>query len=184
MSQKNSEIFPELILPLDSIVSEDFLASGDSLVSEDFFTSENNFTSEYFLAPQEIDVDPLTGMAKNPTVNASDVAAVAASGRHTLTIERIECIKAGADLFGDDDIYINVGNGMIWGIYGMDDGESRRVGIPVQYRGATTISVWDSDPGPFDDRIGNPITVNGYYRGPAKRVAGNGSEYLVHFRST
>jgi hypothetical protein len=90
MNPKNSEIFPELILPLDSIVledflvsgnflasedslvSEDFLASEDSLVSEDFLASgdslvsENNFTSEYSLAPQQIDVDPLTRMAKDP----------------------------------------------------------------------------------------------------------------------
>jgi hypothetical protein len=75
MNPKNSEIFPKLILPLDSIVLEDSLASGNSLasedflVSEDFFASEKNFTSEYSLPPQKIDVDPLTRMAKDPPVN-------------------------------------------------------------------------------------------------------------------
>jgi hypothetical protein len=194
----DSEIFPELPLPLDSIAledsivsedflaSENFLASGDSLVSEDFLASENNFTSEYFLASQEIDIDPLTGMVKNPTVNASDVAALAPSGRRTLTVKSIECIKAGADPFGDDDIYITIGKQKIWGIHGMNDGDIRRVDTSVRYRGgATTINVWDSDPGPFDkdDFIGT-IPVNGFYNGPAKVVTGSGSKYLVSFAST
>ena len=210
MSQKNSEIlgdewitpslveseYPGLILPQDSLISEDFLASGDSLisedflasgdslVSEDFLASENNFTSEDFLAPQEIDVDTLTGMAKNPTVNASDVAALAPSGRRTLTVKSIECIKAGADPFGDDDIYITIGHQRIWGIHSMNDGDIRRVDTSVRYRGgATTINVWDSDIGPHDDHIG-AISVNGFYSGPAKIVTGSGSQYRVSFTST
>jgi hypothetical protein len=209
MSQKNSEIFPELILPLDSIaledsidledsivsedflasvdslVSENFLASGDSLVSEDFFTSENNFTSEYFLAPQEIDVDSLTGMVTNTTVNASNVAAAAPSGRRTLTVKSIECIKAGADWNDDEDeIYIKVGDQRIWGIKSMNKGDIRTVDTSVRYRGgATNIRVWDDDPGPFDDLIGT-IPVNGFYNGPGKLVTGSGSQYRINFTST
>jgi hypothetical protein len=126
-------------------------------------------------------------MAKNPTVDASDVAAVAASGRRTLTIQSIECIKAGADTpsqWNDDDIYIKVGNQRIWGINSMDDGQSMRVDTSVRYRGgATRISVWDSDFGGGDDLIGT-IPVNGFYRGRGKLVTGNGSEYRVNFTST
>ena len=206
MSQKNSEIFPELIFPLDSIaledsiasgdslvsenffasgdslVSENFFASGDSLVSENFFASENNFTSEYSLIPQEIEVDPLTGMEENLTVNTSNVTALKT---RTLTVKSIKCIKAGADTpswLNDDDIYIKVGNQRIWGINSMDDGQSMTVNTSVQYSGSTKISVWDDDPG-LDDLIGT-ITVNGFYGGPAKLVTGNGSQYSVNFTST
>jgi len=86
--------FPELILPLEpfnsedslapeySFDSEDSLAPGYSFDSEDSlapgysFDSEDplapgySFDSEDPLAPQEINVDPLTGMANNPTGNA------------------------------------------------------------------------------------------------------------------
>ena len=191
MRQKNSEIlgdewitpslgeseYPGLILPEDSLVSE------DSIVSEDFFSSGNNFTSEYFLAPQEIDLDPLTGMAKNPTVDSSDVAAVAASRLRTVTVNRIKCIRADADWHGDDDIFITVGNEFLWGVHAMDDGDSLRVGRSEEYRGETTIGVWDRDFTSSNDLIGT-IRVNGYYRGPAKVVTGGGSEYLVDFTST
>jgi hypothetical protein len=204
MSQKNSEIlgdewitpslveseYPGLILPEysivseGSIVSEDFLASGDSLVSEDFIASENNFTSEYSLAPQEIDVDPLTGISKNPTVNADNDDAEFPV--RNLTVRSIRCIKAGADRPGwwsDDDIYIKVGYEKIWGINSMDDGDTRRVSRSVEYIRSTTISVWDDDPVGPDDLIGT-IRVNGFYRGPAKLVTGSGSQYSVNFTST
>jgi hypothetical protein len=73
MNPKNLETFPELILPLDPIVLEGSIASEDFLISGNFFASENNFISEYSLPTQEIDVDPLTSMAKDPpTVNPGD----------------------------------------------------------------------------------------------------------------
>jgi hypothetical protein len=118
MSQKNSEIFPELILPLDSIASEKIIGSAGSInsandiesekiIGSDFLDpeyssyleynpnleysidskyselgsysidSENlifqedsiapaySIDSKYSIAPQEIDVDSLTGMARN-----------------------------------------------------------------------------------------------------------------------
>jgi hypothetical protein len=66
MNPKNLETFPELILPLDPIVLEGSIASEDFLMSGNFFASENNSISEYSLPTQEIDVDPLTSMAKDP----------------------------------------------------------------------------------------------------------------------
>lgn len=137
-------------------------------------------TSEDSLAHQEIDLDPLTGIAKNLTVNASDVTPV-----RNLTIKSIRCIKAGADTpswWNDDDIYINVGSHKLWGINSMDDGYTRIVSRSLPYIGPTTISVWDDDPG-RDDLIGT-ITVNGFYNGPAKLVTGSGSQYMVYFTST
>lgn len=181
---EDSTVLEDSTVSEDSLVSEDFLASGDSLISEDLFASENNFTSEYSLTPQEIDVDPLTGMAKNPTVNASNDSNVTALKTHTLTVKSIKCIKAGADLpwWNDDDIYIKVGDQKLGGIYSMDDGQSMTVNKSVKYSGSTTLSLWDEDPGP-DDLIGT-ILVNGFYSGPAKLVTGSGSQYLVSFTST
>jgi hypothetical protein len=112
MNKNHSEIFPEFILPLDSLASEDFLPSEDSLAikyslpSEDSLASEDSFASEGFLPSEdslaikdslasenslaiedslasedflpsknsifspEIDVDFLTGMPNNNTINA------------------------------------------------------------------------------------------------------------------
>ena len=64
----------------------------------------------------------------------------------------------------------------------MDDGYTAIVGKSELYFRETTISVWDEDPG-RDDLIGT-ITVNGFYRGPAKLVRGRGSQYMVYFTST
>jgi hypothetical protein len=54
-----------------SLDSEDSLAPEYSFDSEDSLAPEYSFDSEDSLAPPEIDVDPLTGMANNPTVNAT-----------------------------------------------------------------------------------------------------------------
>jgi hypothetical protein len=112
MSQKNSEIlgdewiapsveseYPGLILSEYSIDSEDLIFQEDfitpkySIDSEDLIFQEDSITPKYSIdsedsiAPQEIDIDPLTGMARNswprlfdsfwnPTNNGSQVTAL------------------------------------------------------------------------------------------------------------
>src|SRR4028119_858832 len=100
MSQKNSEIlgdewiapsveseYPRLILPEYSIDSEDLIFQEDSITPEYSIDSEDLIFQEDSIAPQEIDIDPLTGMARNswprlfdsfwnPTNNGSQVTAL------------------------------------------------------------------------------------------------------------
>ena len=70
-------IFPEysidskdLIFPEYSIDSEDLIFQEGSMAPEYSIDSEKLIFQEDSIAPQEIDVDPLTGMARNSTFNA------------------------------------------------------------------------------------------------------------------
>ena len=56
--------YPGLMLPVDSIDSEDLIFQEDSIFPAYSIDSEDS------IASQEIDVDPLTGMARNSLVNA------------------------------------------------------------------------------------------------------------------
>jgi hypothetical protein len=78
MSQKNSQIlgnewitpslveseYPELIFQEDPITPVDSIPSVDSIFQENLILQEDSIDSKYSIDPQEIDVDPLTGMAR------------------------------------------------------------------------------------------------------------------------
>jgi hypothetical protein len=71
----------DLIFPVDSIDSEDLIFPVDSIAPEYSIDSENLIFQEDSIAPQEIDSDPLTGMARKwgpwpGTNNGSQVTAL------------------------------------------------------------------------------------------------------------
>jgi hypothetical protein len=96
----------------------------------------------------------------------SEQAAVIEGGA-TLTLQRIECLKASSDPVGGDEPYINVNGNKQWS-GSMEQGSTRTINKKLKVGSVADINMFDDDPWPNpDDPIGKPNTV---YQG-----AGDGS---------
>ncbi|WP_414585562.1 hypothetical protein [Scytonema sp. PCC 10023] len=115
-------------------------------------------------------------------LTAAEAAVV--EGGVTVRIDRIQAIKAGADVIGADDTYITVNGGKIWGDYSMTTGQTRLVNRSVTTRGSSTrVELFDDDPWPNrDDSLGGFTAVNTNGQLSRARVSGSGSIYDVYYR--
>jgi len=131
-------IFPEYsIAPEYSIDSEDLIFPEYSIDSEDLIDSENLIFQEDSIAPREIDIDPLTGMARNRgpwwpgTNNGSQVTAL-------------------------KDARLNIGINYIWGSWNaMRVTATVKVELGSSHEGSSLVlqsSVWGIDNTLFDRR--------------------------------
>jgi len=109
--------------------------------------------------------------------------AAVVEGGFRLTIDRIQAIKAGADLVGADDTYITVNGTKIWGNASMTTGQARNVKRGYTGPGSSAqVQLFDSDWPSRDDSMGGFTAgnTNGALR--RVRVSGSGSTYDVYYR--
>jgi hypothetical protein len=133
-------------------------------------------------------IDQITSISNEQlfTELTSEEAAVIEGGAFVL-IEKIQAIKANADLVGKDDTYITIGGQKIWGDRGMGTGDSAVVNLGVGFNNQTTVALFDKDPKVLgignDDPMGS-FTVSGATNGTAiRRVSGSGSTYDVYYQA-
>lgn len=110
--------------------------------------------------------------------------AAVVEGGLQLTINRIQAIKANADLIGPDDTYFTVNGVKGWGDYRMTTGQTRFVNRTYASSGSSArVQLFDADPG-NDDRLGGftARNTNGVLR--RARVSGSGSTYDVYYRAS
>ena len=117
-------------------------------------------------------------------LTAAEAAVV--EGGLRLTINRIQAIKAGADVVGADDTYITVNGRKIWGDYSMTTGQTRSVNRSLTTQGSSSrVELFDDDPWPNrDDSLGGFTAVNTNNRLIRQRTRGSGSIYDVYYRAT
>ncbi|MEG4085160.1 hypothetical protein [Microcoleus sp. POL10_C6] len=110
--------------------------------------------------------------------------AAVVEGGVRVVIDRIQAVRAGADLIGADDTYITVNGIKIWGDYSMTTGQTRFVNRSYTASGSSAqVRLFDADPWPNDDdSMGQFTAVN--TSGALRRapVSGAGSSYDVYYR--
>lgn len=101
-----------------------------------------------------------------------------------LLIDKIQCIKADADLIGKDETYLTVNGSKIWGPKKMGSGQTRTVNKGLDVGKSGVVRGFDDD---FwlnnDDYLGG-FTVSSATNGQkVARISGSGSKYDVYYRA-
>lgn len=112
-------------------------------------------------------------------------AAIIEGGRRVI-LNKVECIKSGADGFlNSDDLFIKIGDDRVWGPRSIDDGDIKNLNnIGRNFSGSIRISLRDQDPFNPDDPVGSFVVsrpTNGFV---TRTVSGSGSRYKVTYRVT
>jgi len=115
-----------------------------------------------------------------------DQASVIEGGK-TLFIQKIQCVKAGADdiFSGGDDVYITV-NGLFGLVGSMSSGKTNTVNFSFSFDGDARVELFDEDganiAGTDDDSLGGFTATNPTSGIVSKQVSGSGSRYNVFYR--
>jgi hypothetical protein len=176
---------------------------------------ESEFDSSYGLVNSGIldaddDNDIITGTSRveglvnSGTLNTDegrDILTGTASNHYrsfgTLIINRIKCLKNGADRFGPDDTYITINGKRVWGDYNMKRGRTRSVnhyskrdlnnpnnwGTPTNSN--PVIELFDLDNSwSADELMGRFAPGDTFGMERKQQVRGNGSIYEVYYSYT
>lgn len=114
----------------------------------------------------------------------AEQAAVIEGGKKVI-LHDILAIKTGADLIGEDDLYIKVKGNKVFS-RDMTAGEFALINKSVTFSGSAFISLFDADPGPFndDDYIDGFTASNSTNGSRYRTLKGSGSEYKLHYSVT
>lgn len=115
---------------------------------------------------------------------SSDQAATVEGGL-TVTITKIQCLKAGADGFlgGGDDLYVKGDGGFLHGrTFGMKSAQTRTINLKFfSSRNAAAIDLFDSDTSSQDDFLGGFSANSTGGQVFSKQVSGSGSRYRIFY---
>ena len=116
-------------------------------------------------------------------------AAVVEGGNSSIYIERIVCLKAGADPRGADDTYVSINGRKVLDEYNMATNRERAVHQTFYNNGSISVKLWDED-GRWskDDLVGHmQMTQKGnydYLHDGFTLSARGGSKYKIYFKAT
>ncbi|MEH2084427.1 MAG: hypothetical protein V7K89_32000 [Nostoc sp.] len=103
-------------------------------------------------------------------------------GAYELVIKQLYCVKAGADILGDDDTILKVNGNKVWsGDMGSGSNKDFDPRLKVAVDNGSFVGLYDDDGFWSRDDFMGGFTINGLQSATTITLSGSGSQYTLTY---